>query len=153
MWSAVIAACQHNWAALTPDELKKSVLVTPLSKSDWQLRGLFDRNAVLEQLLPAFIGKCLLGLAFLVGAGDRAVEYAPRQRQVNEGRRRYQDIFEGTGVALCVLDLSGLNAFFDKAKIRTREQLHGWLQATPKRVASCSRNCASPRSTRWRCAC
>jgi len=54
-----------QWAsALTPDELNKSVLVTPLSKSDWQLRGLFDRSAVLEQLLPAFIGKCLLGLAF-----------------------------------------------------------------------------------------
>jgi len=129
------------------------MLVTPLSKSDWQLRGLFDRNAVLEQLLPAFIGKCLLGLAFSLVPVIVLLNMRRRQRQVNEGRRRYQDIFEGTGVALCVLDLSGLNAFFDKAKIRTREQLHGWLQATPKRVASCSRNCASPRSTRWRCAC
>ncbi|MDP0977700.1 hypothetical protein, partial [Klebsiella pneumoniae] len=54
-----------------------------------------------------------------------------RQRQVHEGRRRYQDIFEGTGVALCVLDLSGLKAFFAKAQLETRAQLHAWLQDNP----------------------
>ena len=118
--------------SLTPDELNKSVLVTPLSKSDWQLRGLFDRNAVLEQLLPAFIGKCLLGLAFSLVPAIVLLNMRRRQRQVNEGRRRYQDIFEGTGVALCVLDLSELNAFFDKAKIHTSEQLHEWLQGNPE---------------------
>lgn len=118
-----------QWAsALTPDELNKSVLVTPLSKSDWQLRGLFDRTAVLEELLPAFIGKCLLGLAFSLIPVLVLVNMRRRQRQVHEGRRRYQDIFEGTGVALCVLDLSGLNAFFDKARLQTREQLRDWLQ-------------------------
>ncbi|WP_460133859.1 sensor domain-containing protein [Pseudomonas sp. S1_E04] len=121
-----------QWAnALTPDELNKSVLVTPLSKSDWQLRGLFDRSAVLEQLLPAFIGKCLLGLAFSMIPVIVLLNMRRRQRQVHEGRRRYQDIFEGTGVALCVLDLSGLNAFFDKAHVRTREQLHAWLGGNP----------------------
>lgn len=121
-----------QWAtALTPDELNKSVLVTPLSKSDWQLRGLFDRTAVLEQLLPAFIGKCLLGLAFSLIPVIVLLNMRRRQRQVHEGRRRYQDIFEGTGVALCVLDLSGLNAFFDKAQLHSREQLHDWLQDNP----------------------
>ncbi|WP_421556426.1 sensor domain-containing protein [Pseudomonas kitaguniensis] len=113
--------------ALTPDELNKSVLVTPLSRSDWQLRGLFDRNAVLEQLLPAFIGKCLLGLAFSLIPLVVLLNMRRRQRQVHEGRRRYQDIFEGTGVALCVLDLSGLKGFFDKTKLHTREQLQAWL--------------------------
>ncbi|NVZ71497.1 bifunctional diguanylate cyclase/phosphodiesterase [Pseudomonas costantinii] len=122
-----------QWAsALTPDELNKSVLVTPLSKSDWQLRGLFDRSAVLEQLLPAFIGKCLLGLAFSLIPVIVLLNMRRRQRQVHEGRRRYQDIFEGTGVALCVLDLSELKAFFDKAQIQTREQLHTWLQDNPE---------------------
>jgi len=121
-----------QWAsALTPDELNKSVLVTPLSKSDWQLRGLFDRTAVLEQLLPAFIGKCLLGLAFSLIPVIVLLNMRRRQRQVHEGRRRYQDIFEGTGVALCVLDLSGLNAFFDRAQLHSREQLHDWLQDNP----------------------
>ncbi|ROM52179.1 diguanylate phosphodiesterase [Pseudomonas poae] len=118
-------------SALSPDELDKSVLVTPLSKSDWQLRGLFDRSAVLEQLLPAFIGKCLLGLAFSLIPVIVLLNMRRRQRQVHEGRRRYQDIFEGTGVALCVLDLSGLNSFFDRPYIQTREQLRLWLQDNP----------------------
>ncbi|QDH67694.1 MULTISPECIES: bifunctional diguanylate cyclase/phosphodiesterase [Pseudomonas] len=118
--------------ALTPDDLNKSVLVTPLSKSDWQLRGMFDRAAVLEQLLPAFIGKCLLGLAFSLIPVIVLLNMRRRQRQVHEGRRRYQDIFEGTGVALCVLDLSGLNAFFGKVHLQTREQLHAWLQTSPE---------------------
>ena len=117
--------------ALTPDDLNKSVLVTPLSKSDWQLRGMFDRTAVLEQLLPAFIGKCLLGLAFSLIPVIVLLNMRRRQRQVHEGRRRYQDIFEGTGVALCVLDLSGLNSFFDKPYMQTREQLRLWLQDHP----------------------
>ncbi|MGH8359992.1 MAG: diguanylate cyclase domain-containing protein, partial [Pseudomonas sp.] len=122
-----------QWAtALTPDELNKSVLVTPLSKSDWQLRGLFDRAAVLEQLLPAFIGKCLLGLAFSLIPVIVLLNMRRRQRQVHEGRRRYQDIFEGTGVALCVLDLSGLRAFFDRARLQTREQLQQLLQDNPE---------------------
>ncbi|MBK5439902.1 MULTISPECIES: bifunctional diguanylate cyclase/phosphodiesterase [unclassified Pseudomonas] len=122
-----------QWASsLTPDELNKSVLVTPLSKSDWQLRGLFDRAAVLEQLLPAFIGKCLLGLAFSLIPVIVLLNMRRRQRQVHEGRRRYQDIFEGTGVALCVLDLSGLRAFFDRARLQTREQLQQLLQDSPE---------------------
>ena len=121
-----------QWSgALTPEELNRSVLVSPLSKSDWQLRGLFDRSAVLEQLLPAFIGKCLLGLAFSLIPVIVLLNMRRRQRQVHEGRRRYQDIFEGTGVALCVLDLSGLKAFFDKTQVHSREQLHAWLQANP----------------------
>ena len=121
-----------QWSgALTPEELNRSVLVTPLSKSDWQLRGMFDRGAVLEQLLPAFIGKCLLGLAFSLIPVIVLLNMRRRQRQVNEGRRRYQDIFEGTGVALCVLDLSGLKAFCDKTQVQSREQLHAWLQANP----------------------
>ncbi len=86
---------------------------------------------MLEQLLPAFIGKCLLGLAFSLIPVIVLLNMRRRQRQVHEGRRRYQDIFEGTGVALCVLDLSGLNAFFDKTKLHTREQLHAWLQDNP----------------------
>lgn len=122
-----------QWSSgLTPEELNKTVLVTPLSKSDWQLRGLFDRAAVLEQLLPAFIGKCLLGLAFSLIPVLVLLNMRRRQRQVNEGRRRYQDIFDGTGVALCVLDLSGLRGFFDKAQLHTREQLQDWLQNSPE---------------------
>ncbi len=118
-------------SALTPNELNKSVLITPLSRSDWQLRGLFDRTAVLEELLPAFIGKCLLGLAFSLIPLVVLLNMRRRQRQVHEGRRRYQDIFEGTGVALCVLDLSGLSACFDRERLQTPEQLQDWLRDNP----------------------
>ena len=102
-------------SVLTADELASSVLTVPLSNSDWQLRGLFDRQRVLEDLLPAFIGKCLLGLALSLLPFIALLNMRRRQRQLNEGRRRYQDIFEGTGVALCVLDVSGLKSFFHKA--------------------------------------
>ncbi|WP_434562222.1 sensor domain-containing protein [Pseudomonas sp. R1-6] len=113
---------------LTPQDLSNTVLTVPLSSSDWQLRGLFDRRQVLEQLLPAFIGKCLLGLAFSMLPVIALLNMRRRQRQLHEGRRRYQDIFEGTGVALCVLDLSGLKAFFARTGLHNGEQLRAWLQ-------------------------
>ncbi|MBN3968402.1 EAL domain-containing protein [Pseudomonas gregormendelii] len=117
---------------LTAEDLANSVLTVPLSSSDWQLRGLFDRQRVIEHLLPAFIGKCLLGLAFSL-LPFIALLNMRRQRQLHEGRRRYQDIFEGTGVALCVLDLSGLKSAFDKARILDTEQLQSWLAVPTQR--------------------
>lgn len=109
------------------------MLTVPLSSSDWQLRGLFDRQQVIEQLLPAFIGKCLLGLAFSLLPFIALLSMRRRQRQLHEGRRRYQDIFDGTGVALCVLDLSGLKNFFDKTQISSSEQLKAWLDVPQQR--------------------
>ncbi|MCI0995942.1 EAL domain-containing protein [Pseudomonas corrugata] len=112
---------------LSPDDLTNTVLTVPLSSSDWQLRGLFDRRQVLEQLLPAFIGKCLLGLAFSMLPLIALLSMRRRQRQLHEGRRRYQDIFEGTGVALCVLDLSSLKSFFARAGLHNGDQLRAWM--------------------------
>ena len=122
-----------NPGTLTEDDVANSVLTVPLSSSDWQLRGLFDRQRVLEELLPAFIGKCLLGLAFSMLPFLALLNTRRRQRQLNEGRRRYQDIFEGTGVALCVLDMSGLKVFFDKAQLQGSEQLQAWLAIPEQR--------------------
>uniref|UniRef100_UPI00286B21F6 PAS domain-containing protein n=1 Tax=Pseudomonas sp. TaxID=306 RepID=UPI00286B21F6 len=118
---------------LTADELANSVLTVPLSSSDWQLRGLFDRQRMIEHLLPAFIGKCLLGLAFSLLPFIALLNMRRRQRQVHEGRRRYQDIFDGTGVALCVLDVSGLKSFFDKAQLHSSEHLKAWLDTPEQR--------------------
>lgn len=117
---------------VTTDDIANSVLVAPLGNSDWQLRGLFDDRAVIEQLLPAFIAKCLLGLAFSLLPVIALLNMRRRQRQLHEGRRRYQDIFEGTGVALCVLDISGLPAFLDKAQLHDSEQLKTWLEHNPQ---------------------
>ncbi|AUG04389.1 diguanylate phosphodiesterase [Pseudomonas sp. 09C 129] len=117
---------------VSTDDIANSVLVAPLGNSDWQLRGLFDERAVIEQLLPAFIAKCLLGLAFSLLPVIALLNMRRRQRQLHEGRRRYQDIFEGTGVALCVLDISGLPAFLDKAQLHDSEQLKAWLEHSPQ---------------------
>jgi diguanylate cyclase (GGDEF)-like protein/PAS domain S-box-containing protein len=122
-----------NPGTLTEDDIANSVLTVPLSSSDWQLRGLFDRQHVLEELLPAFIGKCVLGLAFSMLPFIALLNMRRRQRQLNEGRRRYQDIFEGTGVALCVLDMSGLKLFFDKTHLQDSEQLQAWLAIPEQR--------------------
>ena len=122
-----------NPVHLSLDDLENTVLTVPLSSSDWQLRGLFDRRQVIEQLLPAFIGKCLLGLAFSLLPVIALLNMRRRQRQLHEGRRRYQDIFEGTGVALCVLDLSGLKAFFERVGLHNGDQLRAWLQ-TPHQL-------------------
>lgn len=124
---------QVNPGTLTQDDLSNSVLTVPLSSSDWQLRGLFDRQQVLEELLPAFIGKCLLGLAFSLLPFIVLLNMRRRQRQLHEGRRRYQEIFEGTGVALCVLDMSGLNTALDKTRVQSSEQLREWLQEPEQR--------------------
>ncbi|WP_449106365.1 EAL domain-containing protein [Pseudomonas mohnii] len=116
-----------NPGTLTQDDVANSVLTVPLSSSDWQLRGLFDRQRVLEELLPVFIGKCLLGLAFSMLPFIVLLNMRRRQCQLHEGRRRYQEIFEGTGVALCVLNMSGLKNAFDKAQLLNNEQLQAWL--------------------------
>ncbi|EJN29299.1 PAS domain S-box/diguanylate cyclase (GGDEF) domain-containing protein [Pseudomonas sp. GM78] len=123
---------QVNPGTLTQDDVANSVLTVALSSSDWQLRGLFDRQRVLEELLPAFIGKCLLCLAFSMLPFIVLLNMRRRQRQLHEGRRRYQEIFEGSGVALCVLDMSGLRSVFDKAQLHD-EQLQAWLAAPEQR--------------------
>jgi diguanylate cyclase (GGDEF)-like protein/PAS domain S-box-containing protein len=124
---------QINPGTLTPDDLNNSVLTVPLSSSDWQLRGLFDRQRALEELLPAFIGKCLLGLAFSMLPFIVLLNMRRRQHQLHEGRRRYQEIFEGTGVALCVLDIASLQNVFDKAQLHSNEQLQAWLAVPNQR--------------------
>jgi diguanylate cyclase (GGDEF)-like protein/PAS domain S-box-containing protein len=122
-----------NPGMLTQDDLANSVLTVPLSSSDWQLRGLFDRQRVLEELLPAFIGKCLLGLALSMLPFIALLNMRRRQRQLHEGRRRYQEIFEGTGVALCVLDMSGLKGVLDKVPLHSNERLQTWLAVPEQR--------------------
>jgi diguanylate cyclase (GGDEF)-like protein/PAS domain S-box-containing protein len=122
-----------NPGTLTQDDVTNSVLTVPLSSSDWQLRGLFDRQRVLEELLPAFIGKCLLGLAFSMLPFIVLLNMRRRQRQLHEGRRRYQEIFEGTGVALCVLDVANLKNVFDKTQLHSIERLQAWLAVPEQR--------------------
>lgn len=50
---------------------------------------------------------------------------------LQETRRRYQDIFDGTGTALCVLDLAELHRYLNEQQLYTLPRLHSWLEADP----------------------
>jgi diguanylate cyclase (GGDEF)-like protein/PAS domain S-box-containing protein len=54
-------------------------------------------------------------------------------RVLQETRRRYQDIFEGTGVALCVLDLSTLREHLFQLGLRDTQALAQWIDTHPGR--------------------
>jgi PAS domain-containing protein len=119
-------------STLNPEDEEDTVLLTPINHSDWQLRGLFNDRQAIEHLLPGLIGKCLLGLLFSLLPIIALLNMRRRQRQLHEGRRRYHDIFEGTGVALCVLDLSSLPGFLDREKLHDGDALKQWLGDHPE---------------------
>jgi diguanylate cyclase (GGDEF)-like protein/PAS domain S-box-containing protein len=111
----------------------QSVLVAPLTHSDWQLHSLFDAQQARTDLLPALVGKCLLGLVCSLLPLLVLLNLRNRQRELNAERRRYQDIFDGTGVALCVLDLSQLRDMLHINSLDSREALEHWLQLNATR--------------------
>ena len=121
---------------VTESELQQSVISVPLSHSDWQLRSLYDSDQARLELLPALLGKCLLGLLVSLLPLFALYTLRRRQREVNEGRRRYQDIFDGTGVALCVMDLSELHTIIRDNALDSRETLEQWLLLEPSRRPS-----------------
>ncbi|WP_242675329.1 MULTISPECIES: sensor domain-containing protein [Pseudomonadaceae] len=51
---------------------------------------------------------------------------------LQETRRRYQDIFDGTGTALCVLDLAELYHYLKAEGLNCGAQLLPWLQEHPQ---------------------
>jgi len=54
-------------------------------------------------------------------------------RVLQEARRRYQDIFEGSGTALCVLDLAKLYQYLHQQQVHDATALERWLQKNPER--------------------
>ena len=109
----------------------QSVMLAFIDNSTWQLRGLFDAELAQQKLLPALIGKCLLVLFCALLPVLALINMRRRQRALQEDRRRYQEIFEGTGVALCVLDLSSLPSQLDRYHLRNRAALKHSLALDP----------------------
>ncbi|AIR89406.1 sensor domain-containing protein [Pseudomonas cremoricolorata] len=120
---------QH--AAIEDSTQLDSVLLSFLDNSNWQLRGLFDAAQARNQLLPALIGKCLLVLLCASLPVLALFNLRRRQRTLQEERRRYHDIFEGTGVALCVLDLSSLPGQLERHHLSNRAGLRHSLALDP----------------------
>ena len=54
------------------------------------------------------------------------------RRSLELTQRRYQDIFEGTGTGLCVLDLADLHAYLLALGLRDLEDLQQWLASHPR---------------------
>jgi len=109
----------------------ESVLLESLPNSDWQLRGLFDITKAREQLLGPLIGKCVIGLLLSILPLIALISLRRRQRQLHESRRRYQNIFEGAGVAICVLDMSGLPGYLDVLGVENSNDLEKLLKTQP----------------------
>ncbi|WP_121160995.1 EAL and GGDEF domain-containing protein [Pseudomonas alloputida] len=122
---------QRHAAADTSEEPLQSVMLAFIENSTWQLRGLFDAKLAQQKLLPALIGKCLLVLFCALLPVLALINMRRRQRALQEDRRRYQEIFEGTGVALCVLDLSSLPGQLDRYHLRNRTALKHSLALDP----------------------
>ena len=116
------------------DQQMQTVLLQPLTNSSWQLRGLFDPREARQALIPALIGKCLIALLCSVVPLLALRSLRGRQRQLHESRRRYKDIFEGTGVALCVLDLSGLADYLRRLQLNSSDDLHRRLANHPDQL-------------------
>ncbi|RAU40249.1 MULTISPECIES: EAL domain-containing protein [unclassified Pseudomonas] len=112
----------------------QTLLLEPLTNSDWQLRGLFDSTKVRQALIAPLIGKCLIALVCSILPLLALRSLHRRQLQLHESRRRYKDIFEGTGVALCVLDLSGLTAYLRHLQLNSSADLHRRLLNHPDQL-------------------
>lgn len=118
-------------AGLPADSALESVMLGFLGHSTWQLQGFFDAQQARNQLLPALIGKCLLVLLCACLPALALLNLRRRQRALQEDRRRYHDIFEGTGVALCVLDLSSLPGQLQRHHVGNRAALKHSLALDP----------------------
>lgn len=113
------------------DQPLQSVMLAFIDNSTWQLRGLYDVGQAQQKLLPALIGKCLLVLICALLPLLALINMRRRQRALQEDRRRYQEIFDGTGVALCVLDLSSLPGQLDRYHLRNHAALKQSLALDP----------------------
>jgi diguanylate cyclase (GGDEF)-like protein/PAS domain S-box-containing protein len=100
-----------------------------LTGSDWQLQALYDPDQTRLPLLPGLLSKLALGLACAFLPLWVLRDLRRRQRDAQAQRRRYQDIFEGAGVGLCVFDLRGLRQRLAQAQVKRAEDIQPWLDA------------------------
>nr|WP_268797945.1 bifunctional diguanylate cyclase/phosphodiesterase [Pseudomonas sp. BSw22131] len=112
----------------------ETVFQAPLANSDWQLQALYDATKARQDLVAPLLGKCLIALLCSIVPLLALLSLRRRQRQLHESRRRYQDIFEGTGVALCVLDLSDLPEYLQRSQLQTSAQLTERLERHPDQL-------------------
>ncbi|WP_410524826.1 EAL domain-containing protein [Pseudomonas sp. DTU_2021_1001937_2_SI_NGA_ILE_001] len=112
----------------------ETVMLQPIGNTDWQLRGLFDAERERKALLVPLIVKCVFALMFAILPLTALISLRRRQIQLVESRRRYQDIFEGAGVAICVLDMSTLPTMLASLRIDSVEEFDRLARTQPGRL-------------------
>ncbi|CDF86142.1 motility regulator [Pseudomonas knackmussii B13] len=133
----VADAGRHHLMTLLP-QLKQAQQPEHIELEHDGQRRLFavSRHALDDTQLPGELAWVLRGNLSQGGQVWVLRDVTEEQRSLQvleETRRRYQDIFQDVGVALCVLDLSGLRRYLDERALRTPEELDAWLAQSEER--------------------
>lgn len=134
-------------APLSSIEREQVLVSAPVAGTLWQVRGLVEPEYYRGQLGRMVTYKLLLFAAFVLGLIlvlwvltrmqrlnrrlDADSKASLQHMQISE--RRYRDIFQGVGMALCLLDLSTLRVFLRDRRIDSQQALDQWLEANPER--------------------
>lgn len=132
---------------MTPEERAQVVVSAPVGGSLWQVRGLVAPDYYLQRLGQVARPKVMLLVGYVLVLLS-VVWIVARMRRTNQAllarnqasfqhventERRYQDIFQGVGMALCQLDLSALRAWLLREGIYNQATLDAWLDANAHR--------------------
>lgn len=132
---------------MTLQERDQVVVSAPVGGSLWQVRGLIEPGYYLQRVGQAVRLKLLVVVGFTLVllvvvwtmARMRRVNRALLARNqasfahVEDTERRYRDIFQGVGMAICQLDLSQLRAWLLREGIYNQGTLDTWLKSNPER--------------------
>lgn len=131
--------------AMTSQERNQVVVSAPVSGSLWQVRGLVEPDYYTQRLGQVIRFKLLLVVGFVsvlllvawilarMGRDNRRLLASTRAsfRTLEDTERRYQDVFQGVGIALCQLNLAGLRDRLQREGIHNQQALDNWLESHP----------------------
>ena len=132
---------------MSAPERSQVVVSAPVAGTLWQVRGLIEPGYYLQRMGQAVRLKVFLVAGFILillvvvwtMARMRRINQALLERNqasfahVEDTERRYRDIFQGVGIALCQFDLSRLRAWLLREGIYNQGTLDAWLDANPQR--------------------
>ncbi|UAW99068.1 EAL domain-containing protein [Halopseudomonas nanhaiensis] len=129
--------------ALNAEERERVAVSAPVEGTLWQVRGLIDEGYYESRLGRLIITKAVIVAAFVAVlllavwlvarmqyANRRLAYRSQRSREgLVEAERRYRDIFQSVGMALCQLNLADLREHLDRLGLRSAADLDAWLEA------------------------
>mgnify|MGYP003631188734 CR=1 FL=1 len=130
---------------MTSQERDQVVVSAPVIGSLWQVRGLVEPDYYMQRLGQVVRFKALLVIGFILVLVSVAwiltrLRRANRHllartyesfRTIEDTERRYQDVFQGVGIALCQLNLASLRDRLLQEGITSQPLLDTWLEQHP----------------------